>query len=107
MGQPVKLTWIGLGFPIHCPAVGDCSWLVHTTSGLTRIPHARCRRLASALAQRGIGRGDTVAATLWNMPEMFECHFGVPMSGAVLNTINVRLDPRTIAFMLDHSERRC
>jgi fatty-acyl-CoA synthase len=68
--------------------------------------HARCRRLASALAQRGIGHGDTVAAMLWNTPEMFECHFGVPMSGAVLNTINVRLDARTISFMLDHSEAK-
>ena len=68
--------------------------------------HARCRRLASALVQRGIGRGDTVAAILWNTPEMFECQFGVPMSGAVLNTINVRLDTGTIAFMLDHSEAR-
>ena len=48
--------------------------------------HARCRRLASALVQRGIGRGDTVAAMLWNTPEMFECQFGIPMSGAVLNT---------------------
>ena len=67
---------------------------------------ARCRRLASALAQRGIGRGDTVAVMLWNTPEMFECHFGVPMSGAVLNTINVRLDARTIAFMLDHGEAK-
>jgi fatty-acyl-CoA synthase len=64
--------------------------------------HARCRQLASALAQCGIGRGDTVAAMLWNTPEMFECQFGVPMSGAVLNTINVRLDAPTIAFMLDH-----
>ncbi len=67
---------------------------------------ARCRRLASALAQHGIGRGDTVAAMLWNTPEMFECQFGVPMSGAVLNTINVRLDARTIAFMLEHSEAK-
>jgi fatty-acyl-CoA synthase len=68
--------------------------------------YTRCRRLASALAQCCIGRGDTVAAILWNTPEMFECQFGVPMSGAVLNTINVRLDPRTIAFMLDHGEAK-
>ena len=68
--------------------------------------HARCRRLASALVQRGIGRGDTVAAMLWNTPEMFECQFGIPMSGAVLNTLNVRLDARTIAFMLDHGEAK-
>jgi fatty-acyl-CoA synthase len=68
--------------------------------------NARCRRLASALAQRGIGRGDTVAAILWNTPEMFECQFGVPMTGAVLNAINVRLDARAIAFMLDHGEAK-
>lgn len=67
---------------------------------------SRCRRLASALARRGIGRGDTVAALLWNTPEMFECHFGVPLGGAVLNAINVRLDPKTVAFMLDHSEAK-
>ena len=64
--------------------------------------YARCRRLASALARRGIGAGDTVAVMLSNTPEMYECHFGVPMSGAVLNTLNTRLDAEAIAFMLDH-----
>ncbi|HSD42276.1 MAG TPA: acyl-CoA synthetase [Burkholderiales bacterium] len=68
--------------------------------------YARCRRLASALAQRGIGVGDTVAAMLANTPEMYECHFGVPMAGAVLNTLNTRLDPDAIAFMLDHGEAK-
>ena len=67
-----------------------------------RETYARARRLASALAQRGIGIGDTVAAMLANTPEMYECHFGVPMIGAVLNTLNTRLDPDAIAFMLDH-----
>jgi fatty-acyl-CoA synthase len=67
-----------------------------------RETYARARRLASALAQRGIGVGDTVAAMLANTPEMYECHFGVPMAGAVLNTLNTRLDPDAIAFMLDH-----
>ena len=52
----------------------------------------RCRRLASALAARGIGRGDTVAVMAPNMPEAFEAHFGVPMAGAVLNALNIRLD---------------
>ena len=66
----------------------------------------RCRQLASALAQRGIGAGDTVAAMLPNTPPMFEAHFGVPMLGAVLNTLNTRLDPAAIAFMLDHGEAR-
>ena len=64
--------------------------------------YARCRRLASALARRGIGVGDTVAAMLANTPEMYECHFGVPMTGAVLNALNTRLDAEAIAFMLDH-----
>ena len=68
--------------------------------------YARCRRLASALRQRSIGLGDTVAAMLPNIPEMFELHFGVPMTGAVLNTLNIRLDAETIAFMLQHGEAR-
>src|ERR1700742_3283691 len=64
--------------------------------------YARCRRLASALAKRGIGRGDTVSAVLANTPAMLECHYGVPMAGAVLNTINTRLDAAIIAFQFDH-----
>ncbi len=68
--------------------------------------YARCRRLASALAARGIGKNDTVAAMLSNTPEMAECHFGVPMAGAVLNTLNTRLDAEAIAFMLDHGEAK-
>jgi len=68
--------------------------------------YARCRRLGSALARRGIGVGDTVAAMLPNTPPMYEAHFGVPMCGAVLNTLNTRLDPEAIAFMLEHGEAR-
>ncbi|MDM0111292.1 acyl-CoA synthetase [Variovorax sp. J22R133] len=68
--------------------------------------YARCRRLASALAARGIGPGDTVAVMLPNTPAMFEAHFGVPMSGAVLNTLNTRLDAPAIAFMLQHGEAK-
>jgi fatty-acyl-CoA synthase len=68
--------------------------------------YARCRRLASALAARGLGRGDTVAVMLANTPEMVEMHFGVPMAGCVLNTINTRLDSASIAFMLEHGEAR-
>ena len=68
--------------------------------------YARCRRLASALQQRGIGAGDTVAAMLPNVPAMFEAHFGVPMTGAVLNTLNTRLDAEAIAFMLQHGEAK-
>ena len=68
--------------------------------------YTRSVRLASALAKRGIGVGDTVAAMLPNTPEMYECHFGVPMAGAVLNTLNTRLDADAIAFMLNHGEAR-
>src|SRR5947207_10572418 len=66
----------------------------------------RCRRLASALAARGIGRGDTVALMAPNIPEAFEAHYGVPMAGAVLNALNIRLDPGTIAFILAHGEAK-
>src|SRR5262249_1758229 len=68
--------------------------------------YARSRKLASALAKHGIGRGDTVAAVLANTPAMLECHYGVPMTGAVLNTINTRLDAAIIAFQLDHGEAK-
>ena len=66
----------------------------------------RCRCLASALRGRGIGAGATVAAMLCNTPEMYECHFGVPMAGAVLNTLNTRLDADAIAFTLKHGEAK-
>ena len=65
---------------------------------------ARSRRLASALRARGVGLGDTVAVVLNNTPEMYEAHFGVPATGAVLNTINTRLDAESIAFILNHGE---
>ena len=68
--------------------------------------YARCRQLAHALAGRGIGAGDTVAVMLPNVPAMLEAHFGVPMSGAVLNTLNTRLDAEAIAFMLQHGEAK-
>ena len=64
--------------------------------------YTRCRQLASALQRAGIGKNDTVAVMLPNTPPMVEAHFGVPMAGAVLNALNTRLDPETIAFMLDH-----
>ncbi|MEY8689699.1 MAG: acyl-CoA synthetase [Leptothrix sp. (in: b-proteobacteria)] len=68
--------------------------------------YSRCRRLASALKARGLGKGDTVAVMLPNVPAMFEAHFGVPMSGAVVNTLNTRLDPEAIAFMLQHGNAK-
>src|SRR5206468_10012222 len=68
--------------------------------------YTRCRRLASALHRRGIGREDTVAVMAPNLPEMYEAHFGVPMIGAVLNTLNIRLDAEAIAFQLAHGEAK-
>jgi fatty-acyl-CoA synthase len=68
--------------------------------------YARSRRLASSLAERGIKRGDTVSALLANTPAMLECHYGVPMATAVLNTINTRLDAPIVAFQLDHAESK-
>lgn len=71
-----------------------------------REAYARSRRLASALVQRKVGFGDTVAVMLNNTPEMLECHFGVPMTGAVLNTLNTRLDVGALVFMLNHGEAK-
>ncbi|MFN3732703.1 acyl-CoA synthetase [Comamonas testosteroni] len=68
--------------------------------------YARCRQLASSLQKIGIGKNDTVAVMLPNTPPMVEAHFGVPMAGAVLNTLNTRLDAETLAFMLDHGEAK-
>ncbi len=71
-----------------------------------RETYDRCRRLASALIAAGVGKGDTVAAMLPNTPAMVEAHFGVPMTRAVLNTLNTRLDAEALAFMLDHGEAK-
>ena len=68
--------------------------------------YARCNKLASSLSNLGIQRGETVSIIAPNIPALYEAHFGVPMSGAVLNTINVRLDAETIAFILDHAESK-
>jgi fatty-acyl-CoA synthase len=68
--------------------------------------YARCRQLASALKERGIGLGDTVSIMAPNVPALFEAHFGVPMTGAVLNALNYRLDAETIAFILGHGEAK-
>lgn len=84
-------------YPQHTAVVyGDVRYTWQET-------YQRCRQLASALAQLGIGRGDTVATLLPNIPEMLELHFAVPMLGAVLNAQNIRLDAETIAFMLNHA----
>ena len=68
--------------------------------------YARARRLASALARHGIKRGDTVSAILANTPAMLEAHYGVPMTGAVLNTINTRMDAAVVAFTFDHADTK-
>src|SRR4051812_14659734 len=80
---------------------------VHETRVFTWAQtYARCRRFASFLAGRSIGPGDTVAAMLPNIPAMNEAHFAVPMAGAVLNALNIRLDAAAIAFQLDHGGAR-
>ncbi len=71
-----------------------------------RETYARTRRLGSALNQRGIAKDDTVAVLLPNIPEMVEAHFGIPMAGAVLNTLNTRLDLATLQYMLKHGEAK-
>ncbi|MFO1019119.1 MAG: AMP-binding protein [Planctomycetales bacterium] len=82
------------------------AWIHGARQANFREFYARCRRLASALAKRGIGKNDTVSIMAPNIPPMLEAHFGVPMCGAVLNTLNVRLDPATIAFSLEHAETK-
>ena len=68
--------------------------------------YTRSRQLASALSQIGIGPGDTVAAMCANTPELYEAHFGVPMAGGILNALNIRLDAKMIAFILEHGEAK-
>ncbi len=85
----------------------DHTAIVHGSRSWTYSEfYARARRLASALVKRGIKRGDTVAAVLPNVPAMLEAHYGVAMAGAVLNSINTRLDAPVIAFQLDHGEAK-
>ncbi len=68
--------------------------------------YIRCRRLASALSKRGIGKGDTVSVMAPNIPAIFEAHFGVLMTGAVLNTLNIRLEAETLANIFEHAETK-
>ncbi|MCD9029901.1 acyl-CoA synthetase [Luteimonas sp. BDR2-5] len=97
------LTFLRKAAQVHPERVA----LIHGERRLTWSDvYARCRRLASALQAWGIGRGDTVAAMLPNTPAMMELHYGPAMLGAVLNTLNTRLDAETLAFMLDHGEAR-
>src|SRR5580704_9568178 len=81
----------------------DTIAVIHGKARMTYAQfYCRCRKLASALAARGIKKNDTVAAMLSNTPAMLEAHHGVPMAGAVLNALNTRLDAAAIAYMLEH-----
>ncbi|HLT35197.1 MAG TPA: AMP-binding protein, partial [Enhygromyxa sp.] len=91
-------------FPEH-PAIVHAGPLAQQRLGYAQF-YARARQLASALRRRGIGRGDTVAVMLLNTPSMIIAHFGIPMAQAVINTLNTRLDPKIIAFSLDHAEAK-
>lgn len=85
----------------------DRTSLIHGDQHYTwKETYSRCQQLASALTELGIKRNDTVSIIAPNIPPMYEAHFGVPMTGAVLNTINVRLDADTIAFILEHAESK-
>ena len=85
----------------------DATAIVHgARSWNYRQFYARARQLASALARRGIKRGDTVSVMLANTPALIEAHYGVPMTGAVLNALNTRLDAALIAFILDHADAK-
>jgi len=97
-----------LSFLARAAAVyGEKPAVVHGERAFTYAEfYARCRRLASALARRGIGVGDTVAIMAPNVPALLEAHYGVPMAGAVLNALNYRLDAKSIAFILEHGEAR-
>ena len=87
-------------YPDHCSVIHGARRFTWAET------YARCRRLAGALARRGVGSGDTVAVMASNTPELYEAHFGVPMTGAVLNALNVRLDAQTIAYCLDYGEAK-
>jgi fatty-acyl-CoA synthase len=94
------LAWTAVAFR-------DRTGVVYGTTQLTYgALDARCRRLASALRRRGIRPGDTVAVLCPNTPPMLECHYGIPMAGAVLNALNTRLDAASIAFILGHGRAR-
>lgn len=81
--------------------------IVHGSRVITwKETYQRCRQFAAQLKQLGIQKNDTVSVLLPNVPAMIEAHFAVPMSGAVLNTINTRLDAKTVAFMLEHAESK-
>ena len=82
------------------------AWIHGSKSNTYKELHTRCLKIAKGLKFKGIKKGDTVAALLPNVPAMIECHFSVMMAGAILNTINTRLDSKAIAFILKHGKAR-
>jgi len=84
----------------------EIAWIYGSQRTSYREFSERCHRLASALSKRGVGPGDTVAVLAPNIPPLLEAHFGVPLAGAVLNAINIRLDSATVAYILTHSEAK-
>ena len=87
-------------YPAHPSVIpGGTRWTWRETA-------ERCNLLASALTKRNIGPGDTVSVMAPNIPALYESHFGVPMTGAVLNALNIRLDAKTLAFILEHGEAK-
>ena len=81
--------------------------IIHGKRRITwREKYQRCRQFAHQLQQLGVGKNDTVSTLLPNVPAMLEAHFAVPMAGAVLNTLNTRLDAKSLAFMLEHAESK-
>jgi fatty-acyl-CoA synthase len=109
--KPVQANFTALSPIVFLPRAAeiypDRTAVVH---GAMRISYAqlyeRAKRLASALRKSGVKPGDVVSAMLPNLPPMLDCHYGVPMSGAVLNTINTRLDADTVAYILEHAEAK-
>ncbi|GKV20354.1 hypothetical protein SLEP1_g30492 [Rubroshorea leprosula] len=95
-----------LGFLDRAATIyGDCTSVVYNSTSYTwSQTHRRCLQLASSLSSAGIGRGHVVSVLAPNVPAMYELHFAVPMTGAILNNINIRLDARTISILLRHSE---
>ena len=119
MGENIFDKDLGKGEANFIPQtpLGFVDWAAHTYPEKCAVVHGertftyrefrqRCLRLASALSRRGVGRGDTVAVMAPNSPPMLESHYGIPMTGAVLNALNFRLDAETIAFILDHGEAK-
>ena len=83
--------------------------VIHSDANIRRTwaeTYTRCRQFASALSKRGIGVGDTVSIICPNLPEHFEAHFAIPMTGAILNSVNTRLDAPSVAFILKHAQTK-